>query len=34
VFAEPDRTVFNLLSVPDLVAAKKSQRSKDWLVIE
>lgn len=34
VFAEPGGTVFNLLSVPDLVAAKKTQRSKDWPVIE
>ena len=34
VFADLDGTVFNLLSVPDLVAAKKTQRSKDWPVIE
>jgi hypothetical protein len=34
VFADPDGTVFNLLSVPDLVAAKKTQRNKDWPVIE
>jgi hypothetical protein len=34
VFAEPGGTVFNLLSVPDLVAAKKTQRSKDWPMIE
>jgi hypothetical protein len=34
VFADADGTVFNLLSVPDLVAAKKTQRSKDWPVIE
>ena len=34
VFADPGGTVFNLLSVPDLVAAKKTQRSKDWPVIE
>lgn len=33
-FADADGTVFNLLSVPDLVAAKKTQRSKDWPVIE
>lgn len=34
VFADPGGVVFNLLSVPDLVAAKKTQRSKDWPVIE
>jgi hypothetical protein len=34
VFADADGTLFNLLSVPDLVAAKKTQRSKDWPVIE
>jgi len=34
VFADPAGIVFNLLSVPDLVAAKKTQRSKDWPVIE
>ncbi|MBM3892719.1 MAG: hypothetical protein FJ388_26675 [Verrucomicrobia bacterium] len=34
VFADPSGLVFNLLSVPDLVAAKKTQRSKDWPVIE
>ena len=34
VFSEPGGTLFNLLSVPDLVAAKKTQRSKDWPVIE
>lgn len=33
-FADSDGTVFNLLSVPDLVGAKKTQRSKDWPVIE
>ena len=33
-FAEPGGIVFNLLSVPDLVGAKKTQRSKDWPVIE
>jgi hypothetical protein len=33
-FADPSGLVFNLLSVPDLVAAKKTQRSKDWPVIE
>ena len=34
VFADSDGVVFNLLSVPDLVAAKKTQRSKDWPMIE
>jgi hypothetical protein len=34
VFADAGGMVFNLLSVPDLVAAKKTQRSKDWPVIE
>ena len=34
VFADPGGVVFNLLSVPDLVAAKKTQRSRDWPVIE
>lgn len=34
VFAGPGGVVFNLLSVPDLVAAKKTQRSRDWPVIE
>jgi len=34
VFADPGGVVFNLLSVPDLVAAKKTQRSKDWPMIE
>lgn len=34
VFADADGTMFNLLSVPDLVAAKKTQRSRDWPVIE
>jgi hypothetical protein len=34
VFADPGGIVFNLLSVPDLVAAKKTQRSRDWPVIE
>jgi hypothetical protein len=34
VFADPGGVIFNLLSVPDLVAAKKTQRSKDWPVIE
>lgn len=33
---EEDETgaIFNLLSVPDLVQAKKTQRSKDWPIIE
>jgi hypothetical protein len=34
VFADPGGLEFNLLSVPDLVTAKKTQRSKDWPVIE
>lgn len=34
VFADPEGVTFNLLSVPDLVAAKKTQRSKDWPMIE
>jgi hypothetical protein len=34
VFADPGGVEFNLLSVPDLVKAKKTQRSKDWPVIE
>jgi hypothetical protein len=34
VFADPEGVTFNLLSVPDLVAAKKTQRSRDWPVIE
>jgi hypothetical protein len=34
VFADPGGVVFNLLSVPDLVDAKKTQRSKDWPMIE
>jgi hypothetical protein len=34
VFDDPGGLVFNLLSVPDLVAAKKTQRSKDWPMIE
>ena len=33
-FQDSDGLVFDLLSVPDLVAAKKTQRSKDWPVIE
>lgn len=33
-FADPDGVEFHLLSVPDLVLAKKTQRSKDWPVIE
>jgi hypothetical protein len=34
VFSDPSGTEFHLLSVPDLVRAKKTQRSKDWPVIE
>ncbi len=34
VVADDSGTEFNLLSVPDLVSAKKTQRSKDWPVIE
>ena len=34
VFQDEDGTEFLLLSVPDLVQAKKTQRSKDWPVIE
>jgi hypothetical protein len=34
VFSDPSGTEFHLLSVPDLVSAKKTQRSKDWPVIE
>jgi hypothetical protein len=34
VFADEAGTEFHLLSVPDLVQAKKTQRSKDWPVIE
>jgi hypothetical protein len=34
VFGDPSGTEFHLLSVPDLVSAKKTQRSKDWPVIE
>ena len=34
VFGDPSGIVFNLFSVPDLVAAKKTQRSRDWPVIE
>jgi len=34
VVADNSGTEFNLLSVPDLVSAKKTQRSKDWPVIE
>jgi len=29
----PDRTSFDLLSLPDLVQAKKTQRDKDWPMI-
>ncbi|MDP3851479.1 MAG: hypothetical protein Q8Q59_13300 [Luteolibacter sp.] len=34
VVAGADGEVFNLLSVPDLVEAKKAQRAKDWPVID
>lgn len=34
VVEDADGNVFDLLSVPDLVAAKKTQRAKDWPVIE
>jgi hypothetical protein len=34
VFADGQGAEFHLLSVPDLVLAKKTQRSKDWPVIE
>lgn len=34
VVADDTGTEFNLLSVPDLVRAKKTQRSKDWPMIE
>jgi hypothetical protein len=34
VFTDGDGMEFHLLSVPDLVEAKKTQRSKDWPVIE
>ena len=34
VFGDPSGMEFHLLSVPDLVSAKKTQRSKDWPVIE
>ncbi len=34
VLVDDDGTEFHLLSVPDLVDAKKTQRSKDWPVIE
>jgi hypothetical protein len=34
IVADDAETAFNLLSVPDLVSAKKTQRNKDWPVIE
>ena len=34
VIQDSSGTVFSLLSVPDLVQAKKTQRSKDWPIIE
>ena len=33
-FQDHDGTAFHLLSIPDLVQAKKTQRNKDWPVIE
>ena len=33
-FQDQDGTEFHLLCIPDLVQAKKTQRSKDWPVIE
>lgn len=33
-YQDADGTEYHLLSVPDLVLAKKTQRSKDWPVIE
>jgi hypothetical protein len=33
-FADDTGTQFHLLSIPDLVRAKKTQRGKDWPVIE
>jgi hypothetical protein len=33
-FQDRDGTEFHLLSIPDLVRAKKTQRNKDWPVIE
>ena len=34
VVADETGTEFHLLSIPDLVEAKKTQRGKDWPVIE
>jgi hypothetical protein len=34
IFEDQEGTQFHLLSIPDLVQAKKTQRSKDWPVIE
>ena len=34
VFADEGGAEFNLLSIPDLVEAKKTQRTKDWPIIE
>jgi hypothetical protein len=31
---DADRTVYELLSLPDLVQAKKTQRSKDWPMLQ
>jgi hypothetical protein len=33
-FELPDGTICNLLSLPDLVQAKKTQRNKDWPMIQ
>jgi len=34
VFADENGAEFHLLSIPDLVEAKKTQRTKDWPIIE
>ncbi len=34
VIEDEGRVTFNLMAVPDLVQAKKTQRSKDWPIIE
>lgn len=34
VFSDAEGNAFHLLSIPDLVQAKKTQRTKDWPVIE
>ena len=33
-FVDGDGVEYHLLCIPDLVQAKKTQRSKDWPVIE